>query len=93
MKRVRQIRRGPVAACAVLAVGTGRLRVAVGAALAAVRPPAAAWRGQRAGRSSTNGAAIVTAPPQGPGSMALQRKYQGAVPAVLEQRSDLTPDT
>jgi len=28
----------------------------------------------------------------GPGSMALQRKYRGALPAVLEQRSDLRPD-
>jgi mono/diheme cytochrome c family protein len=28
----------------------------------------------------------------GPGSLALQRKYQGAVPAVLEQQSDLRPD-
>jgi mono/diheme cytochrome c family protein len=30
--------------------------------------------------------------PEGPGSMALQRKYQGAIPAVLEQRSNLAPD-
>lgn len=30
--------------------------------------------------------------PSGPGTMALQRKYQGAVPAILEQRTDLTPD-
>jgi mono/diheme cytochrome c family protein len=28
----------------------------------------------------------------GPGSLALQRKYKGALPAVLEQRSDLRPD-
>jgi len=28
----------------------------------------------------------------GPGSMALQRKYQGAVPAILNQRTDLTAD-
>ena len=28
----------------------------------------------------------------GPGSVALQRKYQGAVPAILEQRTDLNPD-
>ena len=28
----------------------------------------------------------------GPGSRALQRKYQGAVPAVLEQRNNLPPD-
>ena len=28
----------------------------------------------------------------GPGSLALQRKYQGSVPAVLEQRSNLPPD-
>jgi mono/diheme cytochrome c family protein len=29
---------------------------------------------------------------EGPGSLALQRKYQGALPAVLEQRSNLAPD-
>ena len=28
----------------------------------------------------------------GPGSMALQRKYHGDMPAVLDQRRDLTPD-
>ena len=28
----------------------------------------------------------------GPGSLALQRKYRGSFPAVLEQRSDLHPD-
>lgn len=28
----------------------------------------------------------------GPGSMVLQRKYQGQVPAILEQRTDLNPD-
>ncbi len=27
--------------------------------------------------------------PTGPGSMALQRKFQGSLPAILEQRSDL----
>jgi mono/diheme cytochrome c family protein len=30
--------------------------------------------------------------PAGPGSLAIQRKYRGALPAVLEQRSDLRPD-
>jgi mono/diheme cytochrome c family protein len=29
---------------------------------------------------------------QGPGSMALQRKYKGTVTAVLEQRSNLPPE-
>jgi mono/diheme cytochrome c family protein len=28
----------------------------------------------------------------GPGSMALQRKYQANLPAILEQRDDLAPD-
>jgi mono/diheme cytochrome c family protein len=28
---------------------------------------------------------------EGPGSMALQRKYQGSLPAILEQRSSLPP--
>jgi mono/diheme cytochrome c family protein len=31
--------------------------------------------------------------PTGPGSLALQRKYQGNLPAVLEQRTDLRPDS
>jgi len=30
--------------------------------------------------------------PNGPGSMALQRQYQGSVNPILEQRSDLNPD-
>lgn len=30
-------------------------------------------------------------PAGGPGSLALERKYQGALPAVLEQRTDLDP--
>ena len=29
---------------------------------------------------------------QGPGSLALERKYHGAIPAVLEQRGGLTPE-
>jgi mono/diheme cytochrome c family protein len=29
---------------------------------------------------------------EGPGSFALQRKYQGALPAILEQRSNLSPE-
>ena len=29
---------------------------------------------------------------EGPGSMALQRKYQGALPAILTQQTDLSPD-
>ena len=28
----------------------------------------------------------------GPGSVALERKYQGQVPAILERRTDLNPD-
>ncbi len=30
--------------------------------------------------------------PTGPGSLSLQRKYQGTVPAILEQRNDLSPE-
>jgi len=29
---------------------------------------------------------------EGPGTLALQRKYQGSLPPILEQRSDLRPD-
>ena len=29
---------------------------------------------------------------EGPGSQALERKYRGALPAILEQRSNLPPD-
>jgi mono/diheme cytochrome c family protein len=31
-------------------------------------------------------------PVGGPGSVALQRRYQGSLPAVLEQRTDLRPE-
>jgi mono/diheme cytochrome c family protein len=30
--------------------------------------------------------------PGGPGSMALERKYHGQLPAILNQRTDLSPD-
>ncbi len=29
--------------------------------------------------------------PEGPGSMALERKYRGSLPAILEQRNNLPP--
>ncbi|WP_226016641.1 cytochrome c [Novosphingobium sp. FKTRR1] len=29
--------------------------------------------------------------PTGPGSLSLQRKYNGALPAILDQRTDLSP--
>ena len=87
-----RIRRGlAVAACAALAMALG------GCALPWTRPvphsAPAPEPARAAGRktfdkwcSDCHGTAA------GPGSLALQRKYKGALPAVLEQRSDLRPD-
>jgi mono/diheme cytochrome c family protein len=79
------------AACAVLAVALGgcaRLwtRPSPHSALAA--EPARSAGGQIFDKwcSDCHSAA------EGPGSLALQRKYRGKLPAVLEQRSDLRPD-
>ncbi len=85
-----QLRRGLMATCAVLAVALG------GCAL--VDAPLAAFRSS--GRTCAVGGREdlrqmvqrLSQRADGPGSLALQRKYRGNLPAVLEQRSDLRPD-
>jgi mono/diheme cytochrome c family protein len=91
MVGIRLCRSSAVLACAVLAFALGGC-----APLRTRQPPLSGAPGVIAGAA---GAATFdkwcsdchrTA--GGPGSIALQRKYRGALPAVLEQRSDLVPE-
>jgi mono/diheme cytochrome c family protein len=91
MKGVR-LKFGPaVAACAVLAV------TLASCALPAPRPaphatlPAKTARSE-GGKIFDKWCSDCHSTPGGPGSIALQRKYQGSLPAVLEQRRDLRPE-
>jgi len=77
-------------ACAVLAV--------VLAGCAAQRTRAASPPGPATSTARSAGGSVFDRwcgdchhTPDGPGSLALQRKYRGAVPAVLEQRTNLPP--
>jgi len=79
--------------------------VAIGAALGVVlcgcaplstRPaphsmPAAAQAQSAGGKIFDKWCSDCHSTADGPGSLALQRKYQGTLPAVLEQRADLPP--
>ncbi len=86
-----QLRPGrAVAACAALAVTLG------GCALQWTRPssqtvPAAEPVRSAGGKIFDKWCSDCHSTAEGPGSQALQRKYRGAVPAILEQRSDLRP--
>jgi mono/diheme cytochrome c family protein len=91
MSGIRLSRSSAVLACAVLALALGGC-----VPLAARHSPPSGTPGAAAGAT---GAATFdkwcsdchrTA--GGPGSLALQRKYRGALPAVLEQRNDLVPE-
>ena len=79
----------------------------VGAAAAQEAPyPIAAWSRTKAaveteGSPAERGAAVFNnwcsachsrGPQNAPGTASLQAKYQGSVPAALEDRRDLTPD-
>ena len=79
----------------------------VGAAAAQEAPfPIAAWSRTKAaveteGSATERGAAVFNnwcsachsrGPQNAPGTTSLQAKYQGSVPAALEDRRDLTPD-
>jgi mono/diheme cytochrome c family protein len=91
MKGFRLRRGSAVAACAVLAVAQG------GCALPSTRPAphaaaAAATARPAGGKIYDKWCSDCHSTPSGPGSLALQRRYAGAVPAVLEQRSNLPPD-
>jgi (+)-pinoresinol hydroxylase len=87
-------------------VGLGLVLIA-GAAAAQEAPfPIAAWSRTKAsveteGSPVERGAAVFNnwcsachsrGPQNAPGTMSLQAKYQGSVPAALEDRRDLTPD-
>ena len=91
MKAFRLGSGGAVAASAVLAVAMG------GCALQWPRPsprsvpPAEAAR-SAGGKIFDKWCSDCHSTAEGPGSRALQRRYGGAVPAILEQRSDLSPD-
>ena len=78
------------AACAVLAVALG------GCAWLWTHPsphsvPAAEPARSAGGKIFDKWCSDCHSTAAGPGSLALQRKYQGSVPAILERRSDLRP--
>ena len=87
-------------------IGLGLVLIA-GAAAAQEAPfPIAAWSRTKAaveteGGAQERGAAVFNnwcsachsrGPQNAPGTASLQMKYQGSVPAALEDRRDLTPD-
>ena len=87
-------------------IGLGLVLIA-GAAAAQEAPfPIAAWSRTKAaveteGSPAERGAAVFNnwcsachsrGPQNAPGTTSLQAKYQGSVPAALEDRRDLTPD-
>jgi mono/diheme cytochrome c family protein len=75
------------AACAMLALASG------GCAPAAPHsPPAAVSARLPGGKIFDKWCGDCHHTAEGPGSLALQRKFRGAIPAVLEKRSDLRPD-
>lgn len=91
MKGFRLRRRPAVAACAILAVTLG------GCAQLSTRPaphsaPPAEPARSAGGKIYDKWCGDCHSTEEGPGSLALKRKYRGDYPAVLEQRSDLRPD-
>jgi len=90
MKGFRLRRGAAVAACALLAV------VLAGCAQLSTRSPQAARAAQPArsagGKIFDKWCSDCHSTAEGPGSLALQRKFRGALPAVLEQRTNLPPD-
>lgn len=91
MKGIRASRGRAVAAACVLVVALG------GGALLWMRPsshaaPAAKPVRSVGGKTFDKWCADCHGAAEGPGSLALQRKYKGELPAVLAERSDLSPD-
>jgi mono/diheme cytochrome c family protein len=87
-----QRRRGrAVAACVVLAVALGGCAPLWTRSSPHSAPPAEAAR-SAAGKTFDKWCSDCHSTAGGPGSLALQRKYRGNLPAVLEQRNDLRPD-
>lgn len=86
---------------AALAARVIALAAACGPALAAAAPPASAWSAYPAPAGATPGRTVFWNyceachgdGPGKPGTAALAAKYDGAKPALLEQRTDLTPQT
>ena len=83
--------RAAAAICAVLALTLG------GCALQPTRAPAqsastTAPAPSAGGRVYQKWCGDCHSTPTGPGSLSLERKYRGAVPAILEQRRNLPPE-
>jgi mono/diheme cytochrome c family protein len=96
MKRMGSDRGRTAVACAILVVTACacsplQQRPALLLAAPATHAPAASVR-PPGGKVFDKWCGDCHATPGGPGSMALQRKYKGALPAILEQRSDLPPE-
>ena len=84
-------------ACALLAVTASacaplQQRPAPLPAAPAANAPAAASMRPAGGKIFDKWCGDCHATATGPGSMALQRKYHGALPAMLEERRDLAPE-
>jgi mono/diheme cytochrome c family protein len=91
MKGFRLGRWRAVAACAVLAVAPGGC--ALPSTHASPHSAAPAERPRSAGgKVFDKWCGDCHSTVGGPGSLAIQRKYRGNLPAVLEQRNDLRPD-
>jgi len=84
-------RRGGAAICAVLALLLGGCTLqptrTTAQSAAAIHPVPSAG-----GKIYQKWCGDCHSTPGGPGSLALERKYRGAVPAILEQRHNLPPD-
>lgn len=91
MKGFRLRRGGAVAACAVLAAALGGCGP-LGTHPSLHSAPAAEPARSAGGNIFDKWCSDCHSTAGGPGSVALQRKYRGNLPAVLEQRSDLRPD-
>ena len=91
MKGLRLRRGRAVAACAVLAVTLGGCSPLWRRPSPHYSPPAEPAR-SAAGKIFDKWCSDCHSTAEGPGSLALQRKYRGNLPAILEQRSDLRPD-
>ena len=91
MKGMRLIRGRPVVACAVVAVALG-VCAPLSTRSAQHSAPAKNSVRSQGGKVFDKWCSDCHSTAGGPGSLGLQRKYRGTLPAVLEQRSDLHAD-
>lgn len=91
MKGFRLGRHRAVAVCAVLAVALGGCSPLSQRAVPNPAPQAAPVR-SASGKIFDKWCSDCHSTAEGPGSLALQRKYRGNLPAILQQRSDLRQD-